>query len=60
MDLKDILDARQPDFKLEPKDIVYVAARPWVKAEELTEVAIRSFVNAALVTYTGRNIQVIK
>src|SRR5208283_4283680 len=32
-----ILSAKQPDFKLQAKDIVYVSKSPWVKAEELLD-----------------------
>ena len=50
---KDMLAAKTPNFKLQPKDIVYVAVKPWAKAEELLEGATRSFVQAAVVTWTG-------
>lgn len=56
VDLKDVLAARTPDFKLQPKDIVYVSSRPWAKAEELLDVLATAFVQAAVITWTGGNI----
>lgn len=53
LDTKEMLAGKGVNFKLQPKDIVYVAARPWAKAEELLDGATQSFVQAALVTWTG-------
>lgn len=53
LDTKEMLAGKTTNFKLQPKDIVYVAARPWIKAEELLDGATQSFVQAALVTWTG-------
>jgi polysaccharide biosynthesis/export protein len=53
LNAKEILQAKAGNFKLEPRDIVYVAARPWIKAEELLDGATQSFVQAAVVTWTG-------
>lgn len=49
----DMLAGKTANFKLQPKDIVYVAAKPWAKAEELLDGATASFVQAAVVTATG-------
>jgi protein involved in polysaccharide export with SLBB domain len=49
----DILDAKTPDFRLQPRDIVYVAPKPWAKAEELLDVATSTFIQSVVVTYTG-------
>jgi hypothetical protein len=56
LNAKDMLKAKVPNFKLEPKDIVYVAQRPWAKAEELLDSATQSFISAFIVTWTGQNI----
>jgi hypothetical protein len=56
VDTAAILAAKQPDFPLQPHDIVYVHSRPWTYAQELLEGAATSFVQAALVTYTGKYI----
>jgi protein involved in polysaccharide export with SLBB domain len=53
VDAAAILTARAPDFKLEPKDIVYVSSRPWIKIEELLDDATQSFIQAAVTTWAG-------
>ena len=53
VDTKAILAGEQPDFKLEPKDIVYVSRRPWARAEEILDTATMAFVQSAIVTATG-------
>jgi polysaccharide export outer membrane protein len=52
----DVLAAKSPDFKLEPRDIIYVSRRPWAFAEELLEAAITDFMRAAIITYTGQHV----
>jgi protein involved in polysaccharide export with SLBB domain len=39
-------EARQLDFKLEPKDIVYVHYRPFIYVEELLDLAITGFLQS--------------
>jgi polysaccharide biosynthesis/export protein len=56
VDTAAILSARSPDFKLEPRDIVYVNSKPWQAAQDLLQGAMASFVQAALVSYTGEHI----
>jgi protein involved in polysaccharide export with SLBB domain len=56
VDVKAILAGEQPDFRLEPKDIVYVSRRPWARAEEILDGATMAFIQAALVTYTGYHV----
>lgn len=51
---KAILAGEQPDFRLEPKDIVYVSRRPWARAEEILDAATMAFVQAAIVEATGQ------
>jgi hypothetical protein len=50
------LDARALDFKLEPKDIVYVSWRPFIKAEELLDLAATAFIQSAVAAWAGKNI----
>jgi protein involved in polysaccharide export with SLBB domain len=52
----DVLSAKSLDFKLEPRDIIYVSGRPWSKVEDLLEMAVSEFVRAAVITWTGQNI----
>jgi protein involved in polysaccharide export with SLBB domain len=56
VDATAVLSARAADFKLQPKDIIYVSNRPWIKAEELLEAAASAFVQSVVVTWTGGNI----
>jgi protein involved in polysaccharide export with SLBB domain/uncharacterized protein involved in exopolysaccharide biosynthesis len=53
VDTHAILDARQPDFVLQPKDIVYVHSRPFIKAEELLDVAATAFIQSATAGWAG-------
>jgi len=50
---KAILAGEEPDFRLQPKDIVYVSRRPWARAEEILDGAATAFIQAAIVTATG-------
>jgi protein involved in polysaccharide export with SLBB domain len=56
IDCNDILKGRAPDFKLQPKDIVYVSTRPWKIAEDLLDSAVTSFVRSAVNAWAGSNI----
>jgi hypothetical protein len=56
VDASAVLSAGATDFRLEPRDIVYVHYRPWIKAEELLDLAASAFVQAAVITWTGGNI----
>ena len=56
VDAAAVLGAGSPDFKLEPRDIVYVHYRPWIKAEELLDLAATAFIQAAIITWTGGNV----
>ncbi|HVS50753.1 MAG TPA: polysaccharide biosynthesis/export family protein [Opitutaceae bacterium] len=53
LDATDVLAARTPDLRLQPRDIVYVSDRPWARAEELLDTAAAAFVTSATVTATG-------
>jgi hypothetical protein len=56
VDATDILAGKAKDFPLIPKDIIYVANRPWSKAEELLDVAASAFIQAATANWTSANI----
>ena len=56
VDAKAILAGEKPDFRLEPKDIVFVSKRPWARAEEILDNATLAFIQAALVTWTGQHV----
>jgi polysaccharide biosynthesis/export protein len=57
VDVAAVLAGRAPDFPLEPKDIVFVARRPWREAEELLDAAVTTFLQSMTTTWTGRNIE---
>jgi protein involved in polysaccharide export with SLBB domain/capsular polysaccharide biosynthesis protein len=44
------------DFKLEPNDIIYVTWRPFVRGEELLDLAATAFVQAAVDGWVGADI----
>jgi protein involved in polysaccharide export with SLBB domain/capsular polysaccharide biosynthesis protein len=48
-----ILGARTPDFKLEPKDIIFVNSRPFILVEELTDLAITAFLQSLVTSWVG-------
>jgi protein involved in polysaccharide export with SLBB domain len=56
VDTHSILDARAPDFKLQAKDIVYVHHRPFIKVEELLDLAATAFVQSAAATWAGGSV----
>lgn len=56
VNVADILRGKTPDFPLEPKDIVFVANRPWSKVEDLLDTAISAFITTAVSTWTGINV----
>jgi protein involved in polysaccharide export with SLBB domain len=51
-----ILAGKQKDVLLEPRDLVYVSERPWQKAADLFDSAVRSFVQTSTGTWIGQNI----
>lgn len=56
IDTTDILSAKKPDFKLQPKDIVYVAPNRWLLAVDLLDAAIKAFITSMTVTAVDQNI----
>ncbi len=56
VDTHSIVDGRAPDFQLQPKDIVYVNYRPFIRAEELLDLAATGFIQSAVTTWTGQYI----
>ena len=56
VDMEDVLSARTKGFRLEPKDILFVADKPWARAEELLHMAINAFLQGAVSGWTRANI----
>ena len=52
VDTRDILSGKAPDFKLQPKDIVYVSTNPWKVGTEVVDIAVRTFVQGFVVEAT--------
>jgi len=50
VDTKEILSGKTPDVVLQPGDIVFINHRPWSKAEDLLDTAVRAFLAAVVVT----------
>lgn len=57
VDTTAILSAKKTDFKLQPKDIVYVSANPWLTALDVLDGAARAFMQAAIVQATSLNVE---
>src|SRR5438034_5673003 len=56
VDTAAILSARTPDFKLLPKDIVYVSSNPWATAAHILDAAARAFMQAFIVQATTTHV----
>jgi protein involved in polysaccharide export with SLBB domain/capsular polysaccharide biosynthesis protein len=56
VNMDDILSARAKGFRLEPKDILYVADKPWARAEELLHMAVNAFLQGMVSGWTRANI----
>lgn len=57
--MKDILAAKEKDFKILPKDIIYVADHPWAKPEDILKLALAAFATSAATTWTTLNVDPI-
>ena len=51
-----VLEGDKPDFKLQPRDIVYISRRPWSYAEDLLDEAASAFIQGAVTTWAGVNV----
>jgi protein involved in polysaccharide export with SLBB domain/capsular polysaccharide biosynthesis protein len=49
------LAGREKGFKLEPKDIVFIADKPWARAEELLSFALNAFTQGAISSWISTN-----
>lgn len=53
VDTMAITSGRAKDFKLQPKDIVYVSHRPFFKVEELLDLATVAFIQSVVTSWAG-------
>ncbi len=56
VDLKAILAGKVADFKLQPKDIVFVNSRPFIYGEELIHLAITAFLQSIVTATVGQHV----
>ncbi len=59
VNLKDVLAAKEKDFKLQPKDIVYISERPWAVTEDILKLALSAFATSAASTWVNLNVDPI-
>ena len=48
-----ILGGETRDFTLEPRDIIYVSHRPFIRVEELTDLATTAFIQGLITAWVG-------
>jgi len=53
VDTHAILDGNAQDFKLQPKDIIFVNSRPFIKVEELVDMAATAFIQSLITSWVG-------
>jgi protein involved in polysaccharide export with SLBB domain len=56
VDTHAIVDGKALDFRLQPKDIIYVSPRPFIRVEELADLAITAFIQSAITEAVGVNV----
>ena len=53
VDTHAILDAKELNFKLRPRDIIYVNSRPLIKLEEAADLAVTAFIQSVITSWVG-------
>lgn len=56
VDVARILRGQLADHPVQPKDIIYVADRPWARAEDLLDMALRAFIQTAVTVWASGNV----
>lgn len=56
VNMADILAGKAADFRLEPRDLVYVSDHPWSRVEDLADMAATAFITTMVTVWTGGNI----
>lgn len=56
VNVMDIMNGKIPDVLIEPNDIIFVSERPFSKAEDILDGAIRAFIQNATTTWINENI----
>jgi protein involved in polysaccharide export with SLBB domain/capsular polysaccharide biosynthesis protein len=52
----DIIKARSQDFNLQPNDIIYVNSRPFIRVEELADLAATAFIQSLITSWVGMDV----
>ncbi|HVV01437.1 MAG TPA: polysaccharide biosynthesis/export family protein, partial [Verrucomicrobiae bacterium] len=52
----DILTGKGKDFRLLPRDIVYVNSRPFIRVEEIADLAATAFIQSLITTWVGTDL----
>jgi hypothetical protein len=53
VDTHAILDGKDFNFKLRPRDIIYVNSRPLIKLEEAADLAATAFIQSIITSWVG-------
>ena len=53
VDTHAIVDGKALDFRLQPRDIIYVSPRPFVRVEELADLAMTAFIQSVITAWVG-------
>jgi len=58
IDTASIVTGKASDFKLQPKDIIYVSPRPFIRVEELADLATTAFIQGLITAWV--DVKVVK
>ncbi len=56
VDTAAIVKGRQTDFRLQPKDIVFVSSRPFIRVEELSDLALTAFIQGLITAWVDAKV----
>lgn len=56
VDAEAVLSGKAKDVVLQPRDLVYVHEKPWQRASEILDLAVKAFIQTGTATWTGKNI----
>jgi polysaccharide export outer membrane protein len=59
INVKKVLAGQDKDFKLVPKDIVYIADRPWAVAEDILKAALSAFTSSTASSWVNQNAPIL-
>jgi protein involved in polysaccharide export with SLBB domain/capsular polysaccharide biosynthesis protein len=57
VETKDIMEGKAQDFLLQPKDIVFVNHRPFIRGEELLDLGVTAFLQSIVTATVGIHVQ---